>query len=100
MLATDLPLVAQALTLALRGRAVVHPRVDHGMHYMWITGERANLVIEESDWLKIRPFIEDGTFDPDTVPKFGAGVDIEQDPLYQRVLSSLAVVFTKDFKHG
>jgi hypothetical protein len=99
LLQSDLPVVAQALTLALRGRAVTHVGVTRGQNYIWISGERVSLTIQEEDWLKIRPFLEDGSFDPSVVPSGFAGVDMWQDPLYQRVLDTLTPIFTEDFPH-
>jgi hypothetical protein len=64
---------------------------------MWITGERVNLTVLEEDWQKIRPFFADGTFDPSSAPKGMTEVDMERDPLYQRVLAALTPIFTKDF---
>jgi len=58
----DLPLVARALVAAFRRRALVKVGRIRDLGYVRIEAPGYHVQILESDWSKILPYIQDGTF--------------------------------------
>jgi hypothetical protein len=106
---SDLPEAARAIVAYQRGRARVQGGQGRGIGYVHFMGPDVDVVIRREDWLKILPFIQAGTFEPQLVPvgtptvrdpavHFASGtLDLRDRVLYARVLGVLQGLFSDDY---
>lgn len=106
----DLPDVAFAITTYLRGIVPVSvgPTTVSGAPVIALVSQWFNITVLASDWAKIEPYLRNDTFNPSVVPipymnqryereaLFSPSV-VTQDPLYERVLDTLKIVFPESY---
>lgn len=105
----DTPEVARALTAYYRHQAQVTKGVLNEVAYVRLYNPGIiNAVIRWDDWVKILPYITDGSFDTTIIPEptlfvsdtavlASASTIDRNDELYQRILNVLNQIFTVEF---
>jgi hypothetical protein len=105
----DTPEVAKALTAYYRRQAQVTKGVLNDVAYVRLVNPGVlDVVIRWDDWVKILPYITNGTFDQTLVPNPTLFVDRPStladasiidltDGLYERILTILNRLFTVEF---
>lgn len=104
LLRDDVPIVAKAITCAIRGQARV--AVDHvnNVPLVHLSSPEFDIYIRGEDWAKITPKLEDGTLNPIDTAVHPTGlqsvfdsspVDIVYTSLYRRVQGLLLTLFTE-----
>lgn len=105
----DLPFLAKAIVMVLRGLAVASRNTVRDVSYVRIMGESIDFLVRAEEWQLIVPFIQDGTFDPTKYPppasfpldpkrEYDPGaIDLIDSALYHRVLNVLAPLFPRSF---
>lgn len=110
LLRTDLPVVARAIVAVVRKQGHARAGVLRQVPYVRLLGRDFDLSILGSDWEKILPYIQDGTFDPIIVPASpqtgylspdtqydSATLDDRDSLFYERVLRILQGLFPGDY---
>lgn len=107
---SDLPAVAKAIVAVVRDLGRAQVGVYRNVSYVRLTGRDFDLTVLGSDWEKIFPYIQDGSFNPALVPaspKTGymdpnehydeATLDVRDKLFYERVLYILQDLFPDDY---
>lgn len=107
---SDTPEVAQAITAYYRRQAQVTRGVSNGVAYVRLVHPGVlDVVVRWDDWVKILPYITDGSFDPTIIPEptlfvshpsvlaDGSKIGNTRDGLYHRILYLLNQLFTVEF---
>lgn len=106
LLRDDVPLVAKAITCAIRGQARVATDYINQVAVVHLTGRGFDVYIRGEDWAKITPKLADGTLDPLAVSVGTSSVqnvyddsqiDIVYASLYRRVHDLLLTLFTEPY---
>jgi len=102
----DLPVVAKAIVAFTRRHAKSAEYVRHGVGFVRLYGVGVDVNVLVSDWNKIVPYLQDGSWNPVATPvawplaapNAEASIADTDDPdLYRRVLQTLELLFTEDF---
>lgn len=105
----DLPALADAIVLVIRHRGGVAIHDDGSARYVRLSGPGMSVMVRDTDWKKLMPYLADGTLDPTLNPveteiadnpfvQFDAEWIRLKDPqLRARVLSLLGALFTRRF---
>ncbi len=106
----DTPALARAIVAVQRGRAIVGRCAVQGTDCILFEDKRTHikLLVLAQDWLKVVPYLSDGTFDPLVIPTYhwvtvnqdrfdSAVTDIRDQELYSRVLTVLERLFPVEF---
>lgn len=78
--------MAKAIVAVVRDLGKVHAGVHRNVPYVRLTGRDFDLTVLGSDWEKILPYIQDGSFSPALDKLF-----------YERVLYILQELFPDDY---
>ena len=105
----DTPELAKAMTAYFRRQASVTKGVLNSVPYVRLFNPgQFSVVVRWDDWIKIIPYLSDGSFDTTIVPEpswcflhpnrvYDASVVDLTDPLYNRILTTLNGIFTVEF---
>jgi hypothetical protein len=105
----ETPELARAMTAYFRRQASVTKGVLNDVLYVRIFNPgQFSVVVRWDDWVKIIPYLSDGSFDTTIVPEprwcflhpnqvFDASIVDLTDPLYNRILNTLNGIFTVEF---
>jgi len=105
----DLPTLARAMVAVIRKQAQLHRYAVRDVHCIQFSGPGIDLLVRSEDWVKVLPFLKDGTFDPlilpvsqdrvssRTVPYDASVADLVDPELYHRILRFLDPLFTRQF---
>ena len=105
----ETPAVAKVLVAYCRKQAQVKTGVLNEVAYVQLVSSgSANVIIRWDDWVKIRPYLVDGSFDTTIIPEptlFNAHPEVLSDEstldirdgLYRRILTVLNRLFTVEF---
>lgn len=105
----DVPTLAKAMVAVIRGQASIYRHVIRDIHCLRFSGTSIDLLVRSEDWVKVLPFLKDGTLDPLVVPvspytvldrraTYDASVVDANDPeLYFRIITILDPIFTVSF---
>lgn len=107
---SDTPEVARALTAYYRRQAQVSRGVLNEVAYVRLANPGVlDVVIRWDDWVKILPYLTDGSWDPMIIPEptlfvsqpstlaDGSRIGATNDGLYHRILNVLNQLFTVEF---
>jgi len=106
----ETPDLARAIVGFLRGQVACERGISGGVGYVWLHGDSGhNITVRYDDWVKIVPYLKDGSFDPTLVPvpgsvvldplvKFdGSVVGLADQELYGRIKTVLDQLFPVEF---
>ncbi len=105
----DTPELARAMTAYFRRQASVTKGVLYDVPYVRLFNPgQFSVVVRWDDWVKIIPYLSDGSFDTTIIPDpswsflhpnqvYDASVVDLTDPLYNRILNTLNGIFTIEF---
>jgi hypothetical protein len=100
--ADDLPVAADAIVRAIRKQAHVVIDRSHNVTVIRLEGFGVDVSIRGEDWVKILPYLEDGSLDPIEYPTRNVGLqtiveasalDSAYTDLYRRTLGILKLIF-------
>lgn len=101
----EVPSLAVAIVASIRGKCTVQNFTMDGERCIRLFGDGFNVVVRGSDWLKIVPYLVDGSFEPTVIPipqvvmlepdvqRDVALVTVLDSHLYNRVLTVLSKLF-------
>lgn len=105
----ETPELARAMTAYFRRQASVTKGVLNDVPYVRVFNPGLfSVVVRWDDWVKIIPYLSDGSFDTTIIPDpswcylnpnqvFDASIVDITDPLYNRILNTLNGIFTVEF---
>jgi len=105
----ETPELAKAMTAYFRRQASVTKGVLNDVPYVRVFNPGLfSVIVRWDDWVKIIPYLSDGSFDTTIVPEsswcftpsnqvFDASIVDITDPLYKRILDTLNGIFTVEF---
>jgi len=102
----DAPYVAKAIVACIRGKSIANPVYLNNVSMVHMQGTGINVYVLGEDWLKIVPYLADGTLNPNIVaypiiggdPKLDIStIDLQDLTLYQRVVGMLRGLFPTRF---
>lgn len=102
----DLPALAKAMVAYMRKQANLNKFFVQNVGCIHFYGPGTNVLVRADDWVKVVPFLKDGTFDAIVVPVSrsrgravgGAHVaDLYDSDMYNRILRTLDPLFPVDF---
>ena len=105
----ETPELAKAMTAYFRRQASVTKGVLNDVPYVRLFNPgQFSIVVRWDDWVKIIPYLSDGSFDTTIVPEpswcflhpnqvSDASIIDLTDPLYNRILNTLNGIFTVEF---
>lgn len=103
----DLPALASALVGYLKGFGRVTAGVAHGLSYVRLYGSYFDILVIETDWIRLLPYLRDGTLGTTVYPSpqvevsaTATGADFGDPTLYQRTLTLLTQVFSDAEPYG
>jgi hypothetical protein len=101
----DVPILARAIVACIRKLGRIDRVRFHTVEVIKLTGVGFNLYVRSEDWLKIAPYLLDGTLNP-TVTTFApptsqpidvSTIDLQDRDLYVRVYNILLGLFPHAF---
>jgi hypothetical protein len=105
----ETPELARAMTAYFRRQASVTKGVLNDVPYVRVFNPgQFSVVVRWDDWVKIIPYLSDGSFDTTVIPDpswcylrpnqvLDASIVDLTDPLYNRILNTLNGIFTVEF---
>lgn len=106
----EVPDLAKAIVAFMRGQASCGQGIFRDTPFVWIRGEAdVDVIVRQDDWVKITPYLKDGSFDTTLVPvsrevvqkplkRFDGSITQQGDRiLYERILAVLNGLFTVEF---
>jgi hypothetical protein len=87
----DLPQLAKAMVAYMRKEASVERAFAQNIAYVRFSGVGINVLVRSEDWVKVVPYLRDGTFNAIITP---VGKDSD---MYYRILRTLDPLFPADF---
>jgi hypothetical protein len=98
----DIPNLASALVGYWKGLGTLDAGSSKNISYVRLYGPNFDVLVAGEDWVKVLPFLQDGTLGPGLFPSPGAvvdptvlqaGKDFGDSTLYNRTLSTLTTIF-------
>lgn len=104
----ETPDLARAMVAFMRRKASIDRPVVLGLGCVRIYGPGINVLVRADDWIKIVPYLKDGSFDWTVLPVIrpvvlnppvieGTNLDVGDQQLYERILTVLNQLFTVEF---
>jgi hypothetical protein len=103
----DLPSLAKAMVAYMRKEATLEKYFVQNVACIHFSGVGINVLVRSDDWVKVLPYLKDGTFDAivTPVPKVRMRVplseanmaDVYGSDMYYRILHTLDPLFPVDF---
>lgn len=102
----DVPIVARAITACIRKKAGIGLVYANNISIIRLLGVGFDLSIRAEDWVRIAPFLVDGTFNPEVsahpIPRMDpplsvSTIDLQDRSLYSHVVGVLSGLFPTKF---
>lgn len=103
----DLPSLAKAMVAYMRKEASLEKHFVQNIACIHFCGVGINILVRSDDWVKVIPYLRDGTFDAIVTPVPRARMrtplseanmaDVYSSDMYYRILHTLDPLFPDDF---